>query len=442
MDDFKDKRVTVAGLGRFGGGISVARWLVEQGAKVLVTDKEPPDRLADSVRQLAGLPIEFHLGEHRDEDFTKCDFLVTSPAFPPTNPYLAAARTAGIPITTEIRLFVERCPSRNIIGVTGTKGKSTTTAMIGEMLREEVRSQKSEVRRGLFVGGNIGNSLLFDLPAIQPDDLVLLELSSFMLHYLGQMKWSPHVAVVTMITSDHLDWHGGREGYVEDKKNIVRFQTPDDFAVVNTLNETSRSFAQSTAGHVIYYPPDGAREFSLTVPGKHNQLNAQGAFAAASIFGVSWESAQEAIRHFKGLPHRLELVHEQNGVRYFNDSIATIPEAAVAAMDSFPPGRVIQIVGGYDKGLDCSAMKSALEARAKKVLCIGKTGKALATSMRNAELCETLTSAMKRAKEIAQPGDVILLSTGYASYDQFTNFEERGKMFASLAKGPAQTKAI
>jgi UDP-N-acetylmuramoylalanine--D-glutamate ligase len=431
MDDFKNKRVTVMGLGRFGGGIAVARWLAGQGAKVLVTDKEPAEKLADSVRQLEGLPISFRLGEHREEDFTSADLLVTSPAVPPSDQYLAAAANAGVSVTTEVRLFIERCPSKNILGVTGTKGKSTTTAMLGEMLKT---IEGSASVRKLWLGGNIGKSLLGELDQIGRDDLVLLELSSFMLHYLGQMNWAPHVAVVTMISSDHLDWHGGRDGYVEDKKNIVRFQTPADYAVVNSANETSRSFAQATAGHVIYYPADGAKEFSLTVPGKHNQLNAQGAFAAAKIFGVSWDAAQKAIGQFKGLPHRLELVHEESGVRYFNDSIATIPEAAVAAMDSFPAGHVIQIVGGYDKGLDSSAMRIALQERAKKVLCIGKTGKDLASAMKNAEDCGTLAVAMRRAKELAQPGDVVLLSTGYASYDQFSNFEERGKLFASLAR--------
>ncbi len=191
MEDPRGKRVTVAGLGRFGGGIEVSRWLAGQGARVLVTDRDPAEKLAESVKKLEGLPIEFRLGEHRAEDFTSADLVVTSPAIPPMNPYLQAATEAGVPVTTEIRLFIERCPCRRILGVTGTKGKSTTTAMLGEVLR---------TRFTTWVGGNIGGSLLDRLPRMQPDDLVVLELSSYMLEHLRPMRWSPHVAVVTMIS--------------------------------------------------------------------------------------------------------------------------------------------------------------------------------------------------------------------------------------------------
>src|SRR5436190_7583367 len=169
MGEFRDKRVTVAGLGRFGGNIAAARWLASQGAKVLVTDKEPAERFGESLKQLEGSAVELRLGEHREEDFTSADLVVASPAIPHDNPYLDAARAAGVPVTTEIRLFVERCPSRRIVGVTGTKGKSTTTAMIGAILKRRLPRT--------WVGGNIGRSLLFDLPEIKPDDVVVLELS-------------------------------------------------------------------------------------------------------------------------------------------------------------------------------------------------------------------------------------------------------------------------
>src|SRR5438270_7508783 len=165
MDDFRDKRVTVAGLGRFGGTVAAARWLVEQGARVLVTDKAAPEKLKEPRRQLEGLPIEFRLGEHRVEDFTSADLVVISPAIPPTNELLIATRAAGVPVTLEIELFIERCPTK-IIGVTATKGKSTTTSMLGAMLRQKHR---------VHVGGNIGGSLLFDLPKIESTDLVALE---------------------------------------------------------------------------------------------------------------------------------------------------------------------------------------------------------------------------------------------------------------------------
>lgn len=435
VQQVRSKRVTVAGLGRFGGQIAVARWLVEQGARVLVTDQSPAEKLKESVAQLDGLSIEFRLGEHRESDFTSTDLIVASPAIPPTNKFLQAARAAGVPITTEIRLFVERCPVP-IIGLTGTKGKSTTTAMLGDILKRKFT---------VHVGGNIGRSLLPELERIEKSDLVVLELSSFMLEHLGVMRWSPHVAVVTMVAADHLDWHGSRDAYVSAKSNIVRFQRPDDITVLNAEDPGSLAFAAETPGRVVRFGVTDRKPFELIVPGRHNQSNAQAAWAAASQLGISREDAEAALREFRGLPHRLQLVHESNGVRYFNDSIATIPEAAVAALESFPPHRVVQIVGGYDKGLPMNAMCATLIDRAKAVLCIGATGKKLVELMspgagQNAAAvydCGDLPTAMKLARQVAAPGDVVLLSTGCASYDQFVNFEERGEVFARLAAGTA-----
>jgi UDP-N-acetylmuramoylalanine--D-glutamate ligase len=434
MQDLRNQRVTVMGLGRFGGGIAVARWLAAQGAKVLVTDKDPADKLADSVKQLAGLPIEFRLGEHRESDFQSADLVVASPAVPLSNPYLESARAAGVPITTEIRLFVERCPARRTLGVTGTKGKSTTTAMLGEMLKTRFKTH---------VGGNIGRSLLDDLPNIHPDDLVLLELSSFMLEHLRPMRWSPHVAVVTMVAQDHVEWHGSVSAYVEAKKVLLAFQKPTDFAILNATDAGSAGIGAATVAQVKRFGLDGRRPFELTIPGIHNQVNAQGAFAAAECLGITWDEAQRALNEtFKPLPHRLELVHEERGVRYYNDSIATIPEAAVAALDAFPLGTVIQIVGGRQKDLPLEPMCAALASRAKAVLCVGEKGPEIAKYIRAATTkpaapahdCGDLAGAIKKAKSIATPGDIVLLSTGCKSYDQFINFEQRGETFTRLAR--------
>lgn len=432
MTEVRNKRVTVAGLGRFGGGIEVTRWLVEQGASVLVTDKAPAEKLAASIKQLDGLPVEFRLGEHRREDFTSADLVVASPAIERSNEYLLAANVAGVPVTTEIRLFVERCPPK-VVGVTGSKGKSTTTAMLGAMLRSAFT---------VWVGGNIGSSLLGKLPQIKASDLVVLELSSYMLDYLGDVEWSPHVALITMLTADHLEWHGSAEAYLDAKKNIVRFQSPEDFAILPAHDEVALSWAEETSAQIATYPNPNAVPFELTLPGSHNQSNAHGAFAAARALGVEFDAAQAAVRNFTGLPHRLQLVHETAaGVRYFNDSIATIPEAAIAAVKSFPPRRVIQIVGGSDKGLPMHLLTDGLLTHAKAALCIGALGPSLATAMEQAgnatiEIRRSgdLATAIKHANEIAHPGDVVLLSPGCASYDQFVNFEQRGEMFAMLAR--------
>jgi UDP-N-acetylmuramoylalanine--D-glutamate ligase len=431
MEDFHDKRVLVAGLGKFGGQIAAAKWLVAQRAKVLITDRSPAEKLASSMKQLEGLAIEYRLGEHRLEDFTGADLIVATPAIPPHNEFLAAARAAGVPITTEIRLFIERCPAK-IVGVTGTKGKSTTTALLGRMLATKFVTH---------VGGNIGRPLLLDLPKIKSSDIVVLELSSFMLEYLRDMDWSPQVAVITMIAVDHVDWHGSAEAYLDAKKQILKHQKPGDIAVLPEGASHTADWRLLTPGRTTLYP-DPQRSFELAVPGSHNQFNCQAAWVAARELGVDFAAAQEAVRDFTGLPHRLQLVHESDGVRWFNDSIATIPEAAIAALDSFPPRSVLHIVGGSDKGIPFTALAAALCERAKAVLCIGKTGPIIKSLIADSPThgcapvyeCGDLKTAVTIAGKIATPGDVVLLSTGCASYDQFSNFEQRGEMFGQFAR--------
>jgi len=434
MEDLNNKRVVVAGLGKFGGQIAAAKWLVAQGAHVLVTDKSPASKLESSVNELAGLPIEFRLGEHRTDDFTSADLIVASPAIPPHNPFLAAAKRAHVPITTEIRLFIERCPTQRIVGVTGTKGKSTTTALLGRMLATKFTTH---------VGGNIGKPLLLDLDKIKADDTVILELSSFMLDYLRDLQWSPHVAVVTMLSADHLDWHGSAEAYLDAKRLIVKHQKPDDIAVLARGGDHTDALRTLTRSRVVTFDLDAYDSFELKIPGWHNQFNCQAAWTAARELGVTFDDAHRAVRDFTGLPHRLHLVHESRGVRWFDDSIATIPDAAVAALHSFPFRSVIQIVGGSDKKLDFTAMADALAADAKAVLCIGTTGPRIAALVKASNApehaavheCGDLATAVHKAKSLATAGDVVLLSTGCASYDQFDNFEQRGHRFAEYARG-------
>jgi UDP-N-acetylmuramoylalanine--D-glutamate ligase len=434
MEDFRNKRVTVAGLGKFGGQIAAVKWLVRSGAKVLVTDKSSADKLAASRKELDGLPVEFRLGEHRVEDFTSADLIVASPAIPPHNPYIAAARQAGVPLTTEIRLFIERCPATRIVGVTGTKGKSTTTTLLGRMLATKFTTH---------VGGNIGRPLLLEIDNIKPDDVVILELSSFMLEYLRDLQWSPHVAVVTMLSADHLDWHGSAEAYLDAKKLIVKHQKPGDIAVLPENSPHTADMMTMTQARVVLYPGVRPRRFELTVPGAHNQFNCQAAWAAAEALGVHFDDAQRAVRDFTGLPHRLQLVHEAHGVRWFNDSIATIPDAAVAALEAFPPRTVLHIVGGSDKGIPFTGLAAALNERAKAVLCIGTTGREIARLVADAGgenwvaptyHCHELRVACRQAHSLAMPGDVVLLSPGCASYDQFDNFEQRGELFTKWAR--------
>jgi UDP-N-acetylmuramoylalanine--D-glutamate ligase len=426
----RGKRVTVAGLGRFGGGVGVARWLVREGARVLVTDLADAEALRESIQKLDGLDVNFRLGEHRIDDFRGADLVVASPAIPPTSPYLSAASDAGVPVRTEIGLFVERCPGV-IHGVTATKGKSTTTTMLAKLLAS---------RHPTLSGGNLGGSLLDMLPSITPAHRVVLELSSFMLHHLDAMQWSPRVAVVGMIGTDHLDWHGTLAAYHHAKQTILRHQSADDLAVINGDSAPAVDLAATGRARRALVRLAECHPFRLLVPGDHNQLNAQLAFAAASEEGIDRDTAQAVLDGFRGLPHRLEIVGEAAGVRFVNDSIATIPEAAVVACRAFPTGTVLQIVGGYDKHLPMDAMAAELAQRCKAVLCIGTTGPAIASRARSAPGCAaevhdcgTLDRAVDVALRLASPGDVILLSPGCASYDQFENFARRGDAFRALA---------
>jgi UDP-N-acetylmuramoylalanine--D-glutamate ligase len=434
--DFAGKRVTVMGLGRFGGGVGVARYLVRQGADVLVTDLLEPDKLKDSVAQLDGLPIEFRLGEHNVSDFTTCDLVVANPAVKPDNRFLRAAEAAGIPITSEIRLLVAALPNRRrTIGVTGTAGKSTTTAMIGHILRKTLGEDR------VHVGGNLGGSLLDRIDDIGAYDWVVLELSSFMLHGLREDEWSPHIAVVTNISSNHLDWHGSDEAYVDDKRVILDHQDgEEDVAVLGPglhgwLDHRVRDMRFREERDIESNP-----RIDLRLPGFHNQINATLACDAAECAGVDWIAAAAAVADFPGLPHRLQFVLEHNGVRYFNDSKCTTPAAAELAIQSFDTGAVHVILGGYDKGSDLTPLAGLAARTCVGLYTIGTTGDGIAAAAEAAPgdakvvRCGELAEAVQRAVDNAKPGQAVLLSPGCASWDQFDNYEQRGERFIELVR--------
>ncbi|GAB4111492.1 MAG: UDP-N-acetylmuramoyl-L-alanine--D-glutamate ligase [Phycisphaeraceae bacterium] len=442
--DVAGKRVTVMGLGRFGGGVGVARHLIEQGADVLVTDMLTADKLQDSLDRLKGLPIEFRLGEHNVSDFTTCDLVVANPAVKPDNRFLRAAQAANIPITTEVRLLVEALPNRlRTIGITGSAGKSTTTAMIGHLL--EKAGQKA------WVGGNIGGSLLDRLEQIGPNDWVVLELSSFMLHHLRKNEhfpgWSPHIAVITNIRPNHLDWHGSFDAYVKDKHVILDYQdhTSDDAAVAGpgvhdqVSPRVTRWCDFGSEGDTRWKPDP---PWPLLIPGEHNQLNARLASVACELaVGVEEWRCARWLADFPGLAHRLQFVLEHQGVRYFNDSKCTTPEAAELAIRSFDTRRVHIILGGYDKGSDLTPLASLAAERCAGVYTIGTTGQRIADTVERAGSpecgvvrCRTLDEAVRAAVRCARPGDVVLLSPACASWDQFDHYEQRGERFIELVR--------
>lgn len=443
--DLSGKRVTVMGLGRFGGGVGVARYLVKQGADVLVTDLLSEQELSDSLAKLKGLPIDYRLGEHNVSDFTTCDLLVANPAVKPDNRFLRAAEAAGIPITSEIRLLVKALPNRlRTIGVTGTAGKSTTTAMIGHILDKAGKQEDYRV----WVGGNIGGSLLEHVDEIGQDDWVVLELSSFMLHGMREDQWSPHIAVVTNIDVNHLDWHGTFTAYVEDKQVLLDYQDFDrDVAV---LGPKLGDFVKPRVDTVIVREKETLDEIAprnIILPGFHNRSNATLAVDVAELAGLKRAEAEAMLTDFTGLPHRLQFVLEHNGVRYFNDSKCTTPEAAQLAIESFDPGTVHIILGGYDKGSDLLVIAVQSAIRCAGIYTIGDRGEKIriiaeAFVERGSKPCEAkailgcgeLKTAVREAFKRAQPGQVVLLSPGCASWDQFDNYEQRGERFIELVK--------
>jgi len=467
-DYFAGKRVTVMGLGHFGGQIAVIKYLVTQGARVTATDVAPPEKLQRALKEIENLPVVLHLGGHLDSDFIETDLIAVSPAVPKDSRYLRLAAQNNIPCTCEMNLFLDRCRGK-VLAVTGTVGKSTTVAMIHTILSlaEAVDFPRLGYRK-YWWGGNIGKSLLEDLHQIQSEDLVVLELSSFQLDDLGGIEFSPHIALVTNIHPNHLDRHGTLESYIEAKANITLFQQSGDFLITRYDDENSARIRELTPDHVTQWQfgpatgnselkirlveqPDGrlALEYhrqdsglwetlltdrDLAVPGRHNLFNAAGAAAAALAAGVDTLTIAEGLRRFKGLPDRLELVAEIDGVRWFNDSKSTTPESGIVALKSFPAKSVIAIVGGYDKGSDLTDFSEEIAHRCALALTLGQTGPTLAEMIRrrggNVLEIGSLEEAVDIAGKRINPGQVVLLSPGCASWDMFENYQQRGKDFS------------
>ena len=428
------------GLGKFGGGVGATRWLVEQGAHVTVTDLKTKDELKESLNKLKGLKINFILGKHDSRVLKNSDLVVVNPAVKPDSPYLKMASKWRIPLTTEINLFMEHCPAK-IIGVTGTNGKESVARMIYQILETRDKRQGK-----VWLGGNIGKSLLPELNSIKPNDLVILELSSFQLAWLPIIKKSPDIAVVVNITPDHLDWHKTMQAYLEAKKNILRFQKKNDFAVLNWRDKNVQKIAKGARANLIKIQrpltgltsrrPDGGRDTDpkasvLTIPGDHNLMNATLAAEVARLFGISLSRISNKLVSFPGVPHALEYVGERKGVKFYNDSAATTPEATIAALNSFSRP-VILIAGGYDKKLNLRPLVKPIKQRVSRVILIGQTGKVLHGLIPSSVHVGTLDQAVAIAKSLAAPGDSVLFSPAAASYDQFENLEERGRLFKEM----------
>ena len=449
--DLRGKRVLVMGLGLQGSGMASARYAAQQGAIVRVTDMKSAEILAPSVQALAGLPIEFILGEHRNEDFIWADIVIRNPGISLSSPYLQLASEHGASIEMEIALFFLACPGR-IVGITGTRGKTTTTTLIYKIIQES----------GLptVLGGNVaGVETLSLLPKITPETLVVLELSSWQLEGLAPHKLSPPVAVMTNVYPDHLNTYNGMEEYAEAKANIFRHQSTDDVAIFNYDNPWTRRFGDEAPGGTWFTSMKRGGSFKRgsgeIVPflftdsplvGQHNQENVLLATTTARLLGIADETIGRAVRQFHGVAHRLEEVAVIRGVRYINDSTSTTPIAGRVGVEAFD-APIVLVAGGNTKKLPLEAWPSTIVQRCRDVVLLKGTGtEELLPALREAAahqrkampvrgVFDNFRVALDTAVSLTRPGDVLLFSPGYTSFGMFLNEFDRGDQFVAYVRG-------
>ena len=445
----RGQRIVVLGFARQGQAL--ARWLPGQGAEVVVSDARGPAEVGD----LAAFPgVEFALGGHPESLLDGADLLCLSGGVPLELEIVQAARRRGIPLSNDAQLFLERCPAP-VIGITGSAGKTTTTTLCGDMLRQAGFKT--------WVGGNIGDVLLDALAQIAPGDRVVMELSSFQLDI---MTASPPVAAVLNITPNHLDRHGTMAAYTRAKAQMIAHQDSGGLAVLGRDDPGSRQLAASAARGVSWFSrremlADGAflagqrllvaglssvdgaphvvcERGDLRLRGDHNVLNALAACAIAGAAGAAPTAMAAAISAFDGVAHRLEVVRTLGGVTWINDSIATAPERVTAALRSFDEPLVL-LAGGKDKQLPWAEMIALALTKARHIVAFGHAGPLVVETVRQVAgdagavtRVETLAQAVALARTLAQPGDVVLLSPGGTSYDAYRDFAQRGEHFRQL----------
>lgn len=460
---FAGRRVSVMGLGTFGAQIAAVRFLAAAGADVTVTDLRTAEVLQASLEQIADLPnVRLRLGGHDQRDFLETDLLVVSPAVRPENPFVQAARAAHIPVTSEIRLFWDRCRAP-IVGVTGSNGKSTTASLIHDILAADGRR--------VWLGGNIGRSLLLQVDDIATGDWVVLELSSFQLADLDVDHRSPRVAVVTNISPNHLDWHGSQQAYVHAKQTLLRWQGADDLIIRRREAPEADWPARGRCcwcgerdqpGLTARLDRDDGRLHLLSrhesisfadcpgLDGAHLQTAALLAATAGLSMDASTRAIRTALQSFAGLPHRLQECGGWQGGRVINDSASTTPESTIAALEALPPPLVL-IAGGAEKGSPLPPLAQAIARHARGAILIGDVRQKLSDELerlictqaagRDGSLefvmqADTLAEAVQQARRHSRPGETILFSPGFASGSMFRNFEHRGETFVSLASSP------
>jgi len=454
MTDWTGKRVLILGVARQGQAL--ARWLANHGARVTLSDKRSETDLEPARQALADQPIEWVPGGHPLELLDKTDVLCPSGGVPLTLPIVVEAQKRGIPLSNDTQIFMEVAPCKTV-GITGSAGKTTTTALLGEMAKT---SYAENVGRA-FVGGNIGDPLINYVDEMQASDLAILEISSFQ---LDQMSISPNVATVLNVTPNHLDRHGTMEAYTAAKARILDFQSKEDVAILGRDDPGAWNLRDHVKGKLLsfglsnlsieqsgtyvtdglYHLRDGNAYILLPIQnairlrGDHNRQNVLAAITIGHAAGLNLDAMLEAVEAFHGVPHRLELVRELNGVKWYNDSIATAPERAMAAIRSFDEP-IVLMLGGKDKDLPWNDLASLVHERVDHVVVFGMAAEKILGALGrpgsgekrpySVQRGEGLQEAVRLAAEVAESGDVVLLSPGGTSFDQFSDFAERGEWF-------------
>ncbi len=434
--NIKGKKIAVLGIGV--SNRPLIKMLCSHGASVIACDK---NEVCDGADELLSLGVTLQLGEHYLKDLDGCDMIFKTPGMRFDLPELVNARESGSIITSEMEVFFDLCPCK-IIAVTGSDGKSTTTTLISEILKKGGYA--------VHVGGNLGRPLLPDIESMAAEHVAVLELSSFQLH---TMKASPHIAVVTNITPNHLDMHKSMEEYIEAKCNIFLYQNEDDLLILNSDNEITKSFISEGKGPVVTFGKSGDYKTDdsmnilkgdvailtrgdILLRGDHNVENYMAAIAATWDM-VTPDDITYVARNFMGLAHRLELVRELDGVKYYNDSIASSPTRTAACLNSFEEKPII-IAGGYDKKIPFDGLGADLVAKAKAVILVGATAEKIKAAIELAGggievvIKENMKEAVQASRELASSGDCVVLSPACASFDLYKNFMIRGDLFKEI----------
>lgn len=450
MKKWNGKRVLILGAAR--QGLALARWLSLHGAHVTLSDMRTADELRVARESLAEFQIDWTPGGHPLELLDSIDVLCLSGGVPLTLPIVAEAVKRGIPLSNDTQIFMEVVPCKTI-GITGSAGKTTTTTLVGQMARNAYGDKA-------YVGGNIGDPLINHVDNMKAGDVAILEISSFQ---LDQMTVSPDIAAILNITPNHLDRHGTMAAYTASKARILEFQSKDDVAILGHDDKGAWSLRDKVKGKLFTFSLDELEEGldgayqhdgllnlrdgnaylplilreKISLRGDHNILNVLAAFAIGHAAGFTLDAMLEAVDDFRGVPHRLEFVRELHGVRWYNDSIATAPERSIAAIRSFDEP-IVLMLGGRDKDLPWEDLANLMDERVDHVVLFGEAAEKIEGKVNRlgprekrftVSRAQHLHEAVIQAAQIAEAGDVVLLSPGGTSFDEFKDFAERGERF-------------